>query len=267
MKIKIFLFIIIFGGITATSQGLILLNKELYKARVKLVDEFFARFDGKELAPGINPNAEDAQRQNLCLLLDFDAIKSNIDYNYAAAIEFVDTIIANNTQVNYTDTLWYAKADCSALLNGKPVELTLFLTVEHRQKNMWKWVINNAGGECLDLHPAETPKNTMILPDDHEINFMSLSHITKGNYDRITLFAQKGYGPDPLTSFFSLVYNGLLKIEYVRDLEFTFLQVPGYEFTIRFFERDSSNSGWLISSFTKKTEDEKNKTIKTILKR
>ena len=88
-------------------------------------------------------------------------------------------------------------------------------------------------------------------------DFMSLNRITTERDDYITYYANKKFVVDETSVFFSLVYSGLLDIEYVLDLQFVFLQVPGYKFTIKHFERETNNAGWLIDSFKKISNKEK----------
>ena len=68
---------------------------------------------------------------------------------------------------------------------------------------------------------------------------------------------QKDYPLDETSVFLSDVYNGLLDIDYVKDLQFIFYQVPNYVFRIKFIERETNNTGWLITDFDKVSEDEK----------
>lgn len=230
-----------------------MINEQLYLSRVKLVDEFFDRFNCKEFTPGINPNEENAKMLNLCSLFDFSKIKSSKDSAYQRTIEFVDTIISHNVVLNYSDSSWCAVVKCKAIYKAKPTHLTLMLRVENRMDDMYKWTICSAKGECLALSPSKRPAKAMLYPDDHETSFMSLSRITTENNDLISLYTNKEYKTDQLAVFLALVYNNLLTIEYVEDIEFVFYQVPNHVFRVKFFERDSSNSGWLISSFSKLT--------------
>ena len=99
------------------------------------------------------------------------------------------------------------------------------------------------------------------MPDDHETNFMSLHRVTTEKDDLITCYMQKSYPLDETSVFLADVYNGLLDIEYVKDLQFVFYQVPGYVFRIKFIERETNNTGWLITSFDKISEKEKDSFI------
>ena len=46
------------------------LNKPMYEARVKLLDEFYARFNGKEQRKGVDVKYSD-RKSNILMLLDF----------------------------------------------------------------------------------------------------------------------------------------------------------------------------------------------------
>ena len=114
---------------------------------------------------------------------------------------------------------------------------------------MFKWVIADVKGDIFNLKPSRESEKIMLLPNEHESNFMRLNYITSEKDDYITLYSSHTSAVDRLTVFNTLVYYGFLNIEYVSDIEYTFLQVPGYAFTIKEFERESTNSGWLIESW------------------
>lgn len=97
----------------------------------------------------------------------------------------------------------------------------------------------------------------MLMPDDHETNFMSLNRMTNETSTYIMDFVRKDAMVDELSVFMTLVKQGLLKIDYVSDLSFTFFQVPGYIFSIRNINRNSQNTGWLIDSIQSISEQQK----------
>lgn len=225
-----------------------------YDCRIKLVDEFFDRFNGKELRSDIVADSSDVRLANMMLLFNADMFASADDPIFQAAKDMAQQIIYQDIRINYSDTLWTARAECQARYKGTPARITLYLKVEQRKTDMYKWVIAGAEGECLTLPADRMPEKLMILPDAHETDFMALHDITTGRDDYITAYAARSVHPDPTSVFFALVYAGVLDIEYVDDLSFIFCQVPGYRFTIRNFERDSYNCGWLIDSFEKITD-------------
>lgn len=234
-----------------------LLNEEQFRARIALVDEFIDRFNGKEDRPDINKSESDYHIKRLLVLFNGEMFKSFTDSTFIAAKDFIDVINKDSIKLNYTDTSWYATANCHGTFKNKEIDFTLYLTVEHRKANMYKWVISKAEGNIFKLNPSKKSEKIIIMPDDHEINFLSLHRITNENSDLISNYICMNHQIDELSVFLSYVYNGLLKINYVSDLTFTFLQVPGYKFTIKEFEREGNNVGWLINSFEKVTEQNK----------
>lgn len=233
------------------------LNAELYDSRIKLVDEFFDRFNGKEGHPDISRKDKDYRKKNLMFVFNGRMFKSKEDAKFKELQNFINTVIEKNISINYSDTTWFAKAVCHGKLKGKEVDFTLFLNVEHRKEDMYKWIIAKAEGDVFKLKPSLKSEKIMLMPDDHETNFMSLHRITIEKDDLISCYMQKDYPLDETSVFLSDVYNGLLDIDYVKDLQFIFYQVPNYVFRIKFIERETNNTGWLITDFDKVSEDEK----------
>lgn len=233
------------------------LNAGLYDSRIKLVDEFFDRFNGKEGHPDISRKDKDYRKKNLMFVFNGRMFKSKEDAKFKELQNFINTVIEKNISINYSDTTWFAKAVCHVKLKGKEVDFTLFLNVEHRKEDMYKWVIAKAEGDVFKLKPSLKSEKIMLMPDDHETNFMSLHRITTEKDDLISCYMQKDYPLDETSVFLSDVYNGLLDIDYVKDLQFIFYQVPNYVFRIKFIERETNNTGWLITDFDKVSEDEK----------
>lgn len=241
-----------------------MLNQEAYRTRVKLVDEFIERFNCDEIRPDLKRDADNINRTNLLLLFDLQKLKSKKDTMFAKAEEMVDTILSNNTKISYEDNGWVAKAICHGKFKGKSIEFTMYLTVEKRGEDMYKWVISKVDGDIFRLTPSIKSGNIMILPDAHETNFMQLRRITTEKDEYITNYSSKNFVVDLNSVFYSYVYNGLLDIEYVSELEFLFFQVPNYQFAIKHIDRESSNAGWLITSFEKTTEEKKSDFLKYI---
>lgn len=233
------------------------LNSGLYDSRIKLVDEFFDRFNGKEGHPDISRKDKDYRKKNLMFVFNGRMFNSKEDAKFKELQNFINTVIEKNISINYSDTTWFAKAVCHGKLKGKEVDFTLYLNVEHRKEDMYKWVIAKAEGDVFKLKPSLKSEKIMLMPDDHETNFMSLHRITTEKDDLISCYMQKDYPLEETSVFLSDVYNGLLDIDYVKDLQFVFYQVPNYVFRIKFIERETNNTGWLITDFDKVSEDEK----------
>lgn len=248
---------LIIGCLGGYSQIFDMLNNELYRCRVKLISEFMSRFNGEERNPFIDSNTAEIDKINICHLFNTEYILKNGADVKNEAFQLVDSILLNNVKLKYGDSNWYAKASCVGTFKGKEISFDLFLVVEPRGADMYKWVITDVDGELFDLMPSKDSEDLMLFPNEHESDFMRLHSITNGKDDLITLYSASVNPTNRLTVFNTLVYYGFLNIEYVSDLEYTFLQVPGYAFTIKEFERESTNSGWLIHSWVGMTDEGK----------
>lgn len=261
-------------SISVSAQGLGGLNTiERYqqRARVSLVDEFMKRFNGQEHHPDIPPNVKNSRKNNLMMLFNLNMFRSKQDTRYKEAEAMMDLVIKKKAKIHYADSAWCAKALCDGTLNGKHVSFYLYLTVEPRGNNMYKWVISKAEGKIFNGNTSKQAKthservrDMFILPDDHEINFMSLSTIVNNNSKNIESVVRKGYGNGPTSSFVNMVLQKKLKLNYVSKLEFIFEQVPGYEFIISYFHNGKSNLGWLISSFRKISNEKKHAFLESL---
>ena len=231
-----------------------MLNNLDQRARVGLVDEFFDRFNGNAFNPALD--GEDRLR-NLIALFDQNQFSVENDVRFNDAKRMADKIINDSIVINYSDSTWIALAHCNGKLDGKAVKFDLFLTVQGRGKDMYKWVISRADGSIFDITPTHENEKIMLYPDDHETNFMSLKRVCEEQPSDIRNFLRRSFEYEPTSVFAYLVYNGKLKIDYVDELEFVFTQVPGYMFHVRNFDRKGFNSGWLISNFYEFSPEDK----------
>lgn len=246
---------LLWGCFTAHSQLVNPMGEKIYESRVALVDEFIKRFNHDNPSPhSPELSAAETKIADIIQLFNGANFSSADDPLMLAAMDFAHDATAEGTRLQYIDSTWYARATCHATYRKKPVEFNLLLKVQARagKKDMYRWVICGVEGDLFSLEPEETGSGFMIFPDDHETNFMSLSDMTASQTESIRLYASDTVSVDPLSVFMAMVYGGQLKIEYVKPLEFVFTQVPGWEFTIRFFDREELNSGWLIDSIIRK---------------
>ncbi len=233
-----------------------LLNRDLYMAKVKLVDEFFARFNGEEKRTDLGPDYT-GRESGLLLLFDIAKFKSKTDSNFIAAKSFAQYVAENDVKINFEDDNWYAKIKCHGRLGQKKVTFNMTLCVEERDSAMYRWAISDVEGDIFKTSRDKDHKEFFIMPNDNEQFFMSVRKTTTETYKFIDDYVVKGYKADALSTFLALVRNNILKIDAVTDVEFVFMQVPGYTFSVKYFERESKNSGWLIDSFSKCDKDGK----------
>ncbi len=248
--------------ISLHSQALVLnaTNSYLQSVRVGLIDEFFNRFNGVAAHPDLPGEGVENRKENLLMLFNLSQFKSKEDSLFVEAAMFADRVIEDSVCLHFEDSTWFALAHCKGVMDGRSVRFDLYLTVEHRKKNMYKWVIANAGGSLFEATPDTSHSEAMLYPDDHETNFLSLRRMTQEQPKNVCAFMAKNFSYDSASVFTYLVYSGKLKIDYVDELEFVFTQVPGYIFNVKYFERERNNAGWLIDRCYK-TSDEKKKRL------
>ena len=263
LKIFIVLLSVLFGT-KAYSQIVFEPDPYLQKSRIGLVDEFMKRFNGETLHPNISKKTKDSRKKNLQLLFNLAQYKSKQDPSFIKATDMVETIIKDSVTIHFNDKEWAAIAHCSGIIDGKKTTFTVYLTVQQRKADMYKWVISKVEGKCFEISPRDTSDKIMLSPDDHETNFISLSRMTQEQPYNIKMFMSKEHEYDETSVFMYLVRTKRLKINYVENLEFMFMQIPGYAFNIQYYERESGNSGWLISNFYHYTDVEKNNLLESL---
>lgn len=236
----------------------------IQEARVGLVDEFLKRFNGDTSHPNISTQDTSYRKSNILYLIEPSKNIGNKDSIYNEAVRFVNAIIKDSVRLNYCDNTWVARAKCKGMLDGKSVSFNIYLNVEHRKDDMYKWVISSVDGECFNVTPRDMISNIMLYPDDHEIKFISLGRMTNEQPFNVARFMSKGFEYDATSAFVYLVKSDKLKIEYVDELEFIFTQVPSYIFSIKYYERESSKLGWLINRFETISREDKCKFLKAL---
>jgi hypothetical protein len=78
----------------------------------------------------------------------------------------------------------------------------------------------------------------------------------------VDYYLEKEYRPDMLTLFIEGIKEGDLKFVTVNNVKFHFFQVPHWYFEVSYFNRNSMNSGWLISNMMRINDSEKKELIR-----
>ena len=266
-KITFLLLLAELMSIKATAQFIGLdsrFNENRLKMRVELLDEFISRFNyEKDVFGNLVENRQDIEMRKRYVYSTFNEdIFKNIDNELSKYYQkFVNTVtnIEQPAYVYFTDTDWLAQADCMAMYNGKKIELTVFLRIEHIENYKYKLIIIGLKNPIFSLIPDKQNPGIIISPTDNELRFMSLPDLSGKNHKNIINYSPKEYKVDKLTVFNTLIYTGQLKIEYVKKVSYLFFQVPDYVFKVEHFERDRDNAGWLISEIKEIKELEKPK--------
>lgn len=180
---------------------------------------------------------------------------------------FIDDVTSKEKPVflNFLDKNWFAEVAATFTANGEDVNIILYLTLEEENLGS-KWVISNAWYSYFPkLFPViDSAEHTkyFLHPLSHELDFMNL-HRALEHPDRIQYYASDKYRPDFLTLFFYQTKTGQLKFKQIDDVKFHFFQIPNWYFELSYFNRNDTNSGWLISNLKYVNDKEKNALIKT----
>ena len=208
---------------------------------IKVMDEFMLRFNLQNAM--ITPEQDSMWRfDNRVLLFDKDTYYAN----QGLADSLIHAIEEQNVKISFQDSTWYALARCQVLFKEKKDSIDLVLKTEKVKSDIYKWSIVDASGKIVELIPKTKSDRLRILPTDNDVDFMSLNPITTINSPNIVLYSKNNYTVDRLSVFNTLVYNGLLQIQHVKELIYCFESVKGFRFYVKQFTRDERNAGYLI---------------------
>jgi hypothetical protein len=121
-------------------------------------------------------------------------------------------------------------------------------------KDMVKWVINNVKGDLFNFLQDDTVFIRFIPPSSNETDFINLKRALE-DIDHLQGYASKDYNPDYLTVFFYMINSGLVRFEYVEEVIYHIIDLPGWSIKVKEFNRNEMNSGWLISDVVKNSGD------------
>lgn len=170
--------------------------------------------------------------------------------------------------LDVTDSNWYAQAACVFINRGKQTVVPLVMQLVVAQDSSATWMIAGIGSVPLLEHSetvdtsrmnSEPVSNTKYIPPTgHSTNFLALHKVFTPEMNPANYFVADVLHTDRCTAFVNLIKAGKLKFDHTKSISFHFFQVPNYVFTVERFERDGTNSGWLINSLKPADEAAKN---------
>ena len=246
------------GGFTAEQEAKL-------TARVKQLDEFMNRFNYERDIYNQPILSDDSlvQKRRTYLLHLFDRnylLENEYDSNFEQQVqEFLDVVTdtAKPVLLDFHDYKWYAQAEAIIRYRGKDYTAQVTLQTEIDSAKNSKWVLKGFAADILKIDPVDTTGYCALSPVSHELNFSKLAKVTETDSKNILRYSQADYSVDYLSIALFLIQTGQLKIQYLRKVCYYFLEVPYYIFEVTHFERDTDNSGWLISRLYRLSEPEK----------
>jgi hypothetical protein len=243
-------------------------DESTFYAQTKQMNQFFRRFNAEEDVSGKRYYEGDAGYHELKLRKKY--LNILFDNSSSISTDTRDAFIMDVTSksrpvfLDFHGKDWFAEVSASFLYKGQPVNIILFLKIQHENLG-YKWVISNVYFEQFQkvfLHVFDTTNSSFFLhPLSHELDFMNI-HKAFDDPDKIDYYLEKGFLPDYLTLFIEEVKDGNLKFQTVSSVKFHFFQIPRWYFEVSFFNRNSMNSGWLISSMVRIDDNEKKHLIR-----
>ncbi len=270
-SILVFLF---FLALTSNAQFF----DQNFLSKVKQIDEFIDRFNyDEENARGYALLSKRAStHQDMAEIYEYiygdkhtdrvDVLLSLFSYENALSIgkknirEFVlqTTDSTNQRKLGFYDDDWYAVVTGEVTYKGhkESVQLTLKNKMGKTRDGQdgSYWALVSARADFL-FKPADIDKRLGVNAGSHGVNFVPLISALEDQDNAYNLTAEE-YEPDTLSIFLYAVQNGELSFNSVKAVNYHFLQIDGWIFSVEYFNRSDSNSGWLISDLIKVEEDD-----------
>ena len=273
----VLIYLIIQTSTICFSQGVLSTenqNEKVFLVRTKQFFEFLDRFNYKSNFNGEKIDSafkskfpREKMINSLFDLRDPRTITSGKSFSrtyLSLKTEFLNEVIHKNFLIHrYSDKV-IAEAKSRVLVNGTPKTISIFLTQEVIGKDMVKWVINGVKGDLFNFLKSDTAYVRFIPPSSNETDFMNLKRALEDT-KYLQYYSSKDYEPDYLSVFYYMLSTGFVKFDYVEDVTYHIIDIPGWCIEVKDFNRNEMNSGWLIYNISKNSDD-KNTYLKSLKK-
>lgn len=249
---------VLFLGVTPVFGQSLYLNNENFAFKVKQIDEFMDRFNAVPATPIQQYVREQyaidsLSRASLVLSL-FN--REDTSWNEQQVREFVTDVAQSAAALDFYDRGWYAELNCAGRYKGRPEQFTLVLSLEVlRPGRGAKWVIEGVSADFLQLGYSQDRRRA-LNPGSYGTDFMGLVDALQDTAN-VRNYLNTRTQPSQLLLFFNKLCEGQLLFERVNTITYHFLQIDNWIFKVRDFNRDTANSGWLISELMKVTDVQK----------
>ncbi len=239
-------------------------NEQIFLARTKQFNEFLDRFNYKTTFTGdpVDSAFRSKLPRNKMISSLFDLKDKRTDPSSKEfskeysdlKTRFINEVVNNNTEVGRYSGSIIAEARSRVTYKGKSHAISVFLAQETIGESRIKWVLLGVKGDVFNFLKIDTTFIRFIPPSSNETDFMNLKRALE-DVSYLQYYAAKDYQPDYLTLFFYLINSGVMKFEYVDEVIYHIIDIPGWCIKIKEFNRNELNSGWLISDLSKNSLD------------
>ena len=242
--------------------------KVYFAWEVKQLDEFIERFNNDEFTfikgyvkktEGITSLSRETMIKKL-----FNTTKTN--WNYNDINSFIKQVNSKEDP-QFLDSEkgeWFANVRCKVMYHNKLSDALFKLKLETLPNGGEKWVIedvnypegselaaNNHESSSLVRFPRPTDPVVSLSPMSHAIDFMNIDLVTN-KPDNIGNFVDTAsYKNKNLHFFVNACLKQQIKIVKATTITYQFYQIKGWLIEVKQFNRQSKNSGWLISRLEK----------------
>lgn len=233
---------------------------------VKQIDEFFERFNNEKdafIASYLKANFPGTVVDRESLINNLFNLES--DWNKDTLNEFSKHVLDSIHPVflDFSNKDWYAETQCKFKYNDKVIDVQILLKVQQEANGGTKWMIASAYSKDIPVaddsmtfvHVYDGHK--FINPISHATNFIGLSTALMDKSNIRDYLDSNFYVYPASRDFLSALLKNKLECQFVNKITYHFLQVDGWIFTVNYFQRESVNSGWLINTLQRATEEEK----------
>ena len=215
---------------------------KVHEARVKTLNEFIHRFNAQEIPDIVRNAAGDADRM-MCIAALFDMEWIEDSANRAVALGLADRAVHDSVLLDVHDTSIYAEAHCLFHQGKKELHLNIVLRFEQMAPGLFLWSIVGVNG-LMEAGLVDTSFYGTLSPIQHELGFMRLGQAFPEMYG----FKHTGCRIDQLSYLMALSSAGKVKFGACTGITYHCLAVPDYLFAIEQHNRNTANSGWLITA-------------------
>ena len=242
--------------------------KVYFAWEVKQLDEFIERFNDDEFTfiKGYIKKTEGITNMSREVMIKklFNTGRTNWNYNEIST--FIKQV-NDKESPQFLDSEkgeWFANVRCITEFNGKPMNVLLKLKLKSLVNGGAKWVIEDVsslqdsgifGNSHEDNNAVKCPSpvnpEISLNPMSHAIDFMNIDLVTNkpdniGNFVDTTSHKNKN-----LNLFIDACLKKQLKVLRAMSITYDFYQIKGWRIEVKQFNRQSKNSGWLISRLVK----------------
>lgn len=174
--------------------------------------------------------------------------------------------------INFTDSTWYAEANCAFLYRNQQVMIPLILHIS-TANGAYKWMIAGIGNSEVfrNITPSLPAARLLSSSGDfmptssYGTNFIVFNGIFTDKITPVDYLERPLLQTPKARIFVQLLLENKLRFVNVKNIRYHFFQIQNRIFTVEQFKRKDANTGWLISSIEKVPQHNKAERIRQLL--